>query len=86
MLPARRYHPSMANRDPNPSECAKGNVHAKPKAGDAVLFHSFFHNGVRSTHEVLLGWVTKRLRTGRGANRQQHHHISQQRAANGPAM
>ncbi len=31
----------------NASECAKGNVHAKPKGGDAVLFYSFFPNGVR---------------------------------------
>ena len=40
------FDPAFANLDPNPSECAKGHVHAKPKAGDAVLFYSFFHNGV----------------------------------------
>ena len=44
----------MANLDPNPSESAKGHVHAKPKAGDAVLFYSFFPNKVdRRMHSML---------------------------------
>lgn len=37
--------PKMGQKaDPTFSACAKGNVAAKPKAGDAVLFYSFFPN------------------------------------------
>mmetsp|Transcript_13665 Transcript_13665/g.39553 ORF Transcript_13665/g.39553 Transcript_13665/m.39553 type:complete len:316 (-) Transcript_13665:271-1218(-) len=37
--------PAMGHAaDPTFSECAKGHVAAKPKAGDAVLFYSFFPN------------------------------------------
>ncbi len=40
----------------NPSPCAKGHVHAKPKAGDAVMFYSFFPNGVsQGSGRVFLG-------------------------------
>ena len=40
------YDPAMGvAADPTFSACAKGNVAAKPKAGDAALFYSFFPNG-----------------------------------------
>ena len=41
------YDPAVGARaDASFSECAKGHVAAKPKAGDAVLFYSFFPNKV----------------------------------------
>ncbi|GIL53146.1 hypothetical protein Vafri_8817, partial [Volvox africanus] len=38
------YDPSIPERMGPVSECAKGHVAAKPKAGDAVLFYSFYPN------------------------------------------
>ncbi len=38
------YDPSIPDRIGKVSDCAKGHVAAKPKAGDAVLFYSFFPN------------------------------------------
>lgn len=37
--------PSMEGRSAGMSDCAKGHVAAKPKAGDAVLFYSYHPNG-----------------------------------------
>ncbi len=36
--------PTIPNRVGEVSDCAKGHVAAKPKAGDAVLFYSFLPN------------------------------------------
>ncbi|EFJ45289.1 prolyl 4-hydroxylase, partial [Volvox carteri f. nagariensis] len=38
------YDPTIPERIGPVSECAKGHVAAKPKAGDAVLFYSFYPN------------------------------------------
>eukprot|EP00798_Chlamydomonas_sp_ICE-L_P025320 gene25320-10976_t len=37
------------------SDCAKGHVHAKPKAGDAVLFYSFHSNGTMDMASMHTG-------------------------------
>eukprot|EP00798_Chlamydomonas_sp_ICE-L_P022227 gene22227-29292_t len=53
---SRWYDPSMANAAADTaSSCAKGHVHAKPKAGDAVLFYSFFPNGTMDPASMHTG-------------------------------
>ncbi len=37
------------------SDCAKGHVAAKPKAGDAVLFYSYHPNGTMDTASMHTG-------------------------------
>ncbi len=50
LLPLRRrYDPEIPRRlaaaGVRFSACAEGHVAAKPRAGDAVLFYSYFYNG-----------------------------------------
>ncbi len=37
------------------SKCAQGHVAAKPKAGDAVLFYSYFFNGTHDPASLHTG-------------------------------
>eukprot|EP00798_Chlamydomonas_sp_ICE-L_P022228 gene22228-29293_t len=51
------YNPAMGQSPAAQaaSECARGHVHAKPKAGDAVLFYSFHHNGTMDEASMHTG-------------------------------
>lgn len=53
---SRYVDPSIPEKGGPWSDCAKGNVAAKPKAGDAVLFYSYFpvRIGGRQDFECLL--------------------------------
>ncbi|KAG1665545.1 hypothetical protein FOA52_000691 [Chlamydomonas sp. UWO 241] len=58
--------PAMgAKADPSFSDCAKGNVAAKPKANDAALFYSFFANGTMDDASMHTGCpVVKGIKWG----------------------
>lgn len=47
--------PSLAKRGGPFSACAQGHVAAKPKAGDAVLFYSYFFNGTMDPASMHTG-------------------------------
>lgn len=54
--------PALPSKLPPMSDCARGHVAAKPKAGDGVLFYSFHPNGTMDTAAMHTGCPVVKVR------------------------